>query len=244
MVMLFLRLLIAHIFADFYLQTERMCEEKLNLCSWKGWRMQMLHALIHALFTYVLVMDWINWFIPLVVLVSHLVIDILKVFFLLKGQYLTNVVRSNWECVLFFVDQALHVLILWLLVKNVNIADNAAICSILNTKYLSYVVAGLIALKPTSIFIGKFTSRWNNEFSMTKGLLDAGKWIGYAERVLVLIFMFLETYEALGFLIAAKSLLRFQETDTKRTEYVLIGTLLSFGVAVILGVIIKYIGNF
>jgi hypothetical protein len=51
--------------------------------------------------------------------------------------------------------------------------------------------------------------------------------------------MLLGTYEALGFLIAAKSLLRFQETDTKRTEYVLIGTLLSFGVAVLLGVIIN-----
>ena len=64
-------------------------------------------------------------------------------------------------------------------------------------------------------------------------------WIGYAERVLALTFMLLGTYEALGFLIAAKSLLRFQETDTKRTEYVLIGTLLSFGVAVLLGVIIN-----
>jgi hypothetical protein len=37
--------------------------------------------------------------------------------------------------------------------------------------------------------------------------------------------------------IAAKSLLRFQETDTKQTEYVLIGTLFSFGVAVLLGLL-------
>jgi ABC-type nitrate/sulfonate/bicarbonate transport system permease component len=44
-------------------------------------------------------------------------------------------------------------------------------------------------------------------------------------------------------LIAAKSLLRFQETDIKRTEYVLIGTLLSFGVAVLLGVIINSKGT-
>ena len=55
--------------------------------------------------------------------------------------------------------------------------------------------------------------------------------------------MLLGTYEALGFLIAAKSLLRFQETDTKRTEYVLIGTLISFGVAVLLGVIINSEGT-
>lgn len=244
MVMIFLQLLCAHIVADFYLQSHDICMHKMQLLTGKGWMCQFGHAFVHGLLAYIFVSDWTNWLVPVVVLVSHLIIDVLKDICLSKIQYKPNDVRSNWECVLFFVDQALHVLILWLLVKNVNIADNAAICSILNTKYLSYVVAGLIALKPTSIFIGKFTSRWNNEFSMTKGLLDAGKWIGYAERVLVLIFMFLETYEALGFLIAAKSLLRFQETDTKRTEYVLIGTLLSFGVAVILGVIIKYIGNF
>lgn len=242
--MIFLQLLCAHIVADFYLQSHDICMHKMQLLTGKGWMCQFGHAFVHGLLAYIFVSDWTNWLVPVVVLVSHLIIDVLKDICLSKIQYKPNDVRSNWECVLFFVDQALHVLILWLLVKNVNIADNAAICSILNTKYLSYVVAGLIALKPTSIFIGKFTSRWNNEFSMTKGLLDAGKWIGYAERVLVLIFMFLETYEALGFLIAAKSLLRFQETDTKRTEYVLIGTLLSFGVAVILGVIIKYIGNF
>lgn len=50
-------------------------------------------------------------------------------------------------------------------------------------------------------------------------------------------------YEAIGFLIAAKSILRFKETDTARTEYVLIGTLLSFGVAIMCGVVIEYIGN-
>ena len=240
MVRLFLRLLIAHIFADFYLQTERMCEEKLNLCSWKGWRMQMLHALIHALFTYVLVMDWINWFIPLVVFVSHLIIDVLKDICLSKIQYKPNDVRSNWECVLLVIDQALHILVLCMLLKYVDIAEYTVMCSnILDTKVLSCIIAYLIVVKPTSILIGMFTQRWQNVLLDSRGLHDAGMWIGYAERVLALTFVLLGTYEALGFLIAAKSLLRFQETDTKRTEYVLVGTLFSFGVAVLLGVIIN-----
>ena len=108
---------------------------------------------------------------------------------------------------------------------------------------MSCIIAYLIVVKPTSILIGMFTQRWQNVLSDSKGLHDAGMWIGYAERVLALTFMLLGTYEALGFLIAAKSLLRFQETDTKRTEYVLIGTLLSFGVAVMCGVVVEYIGN-
>jgi hypothetical protein len=42
-------------------------------------------------------------------------------------------------------------------------------------------------------------------------------------------------YEAVGFIIAAKSILRFRDTDTAKTEYLLIGSLLSFLIAVALG---------
>lgn len=239
MIMIFLQLLCAHIVADFYLQSYKMCMCKMQLQTGQGWMCQIGHAFVHGLLAYIFVSDWTHWLLPLLVFVSHLIIDILKDICLLKIQYQLSDIKSNWECVLFIIDQALHILVLCMLLKYVNIAENTAICNILDTKIMSCVVAYLIAVKPTSILIGKFAQRWQNVLSDSKGLYDAGMWIGYAERVLALTFMLLGTYEALGFLIAAKSLLRFQETDTKRTEYVLIGTLLSFGVAVLLGVIIN-----
>lgn len=239
MVMIFLQLLCAHVVADFYLQSYEICMHKMQLQTGQGWICQIGHAFVHGLLAYIFVLDWTNWLLPLLVFVSHLIIDILKDICLSKIQYKPNDIRSNWECILFFIDQALHMLVIWILLKYVNIAGNTAIYNILDTKILSCIIAYLIVLKPTSILIGKFTQRWQNILSDSKGLHDAGMWIGYAERVLALTFMLLGTYEALGFLIAAKSLLRFQETDTKRTEYVLIGTLLSFGVAVLLGVIIN-----
>ena len=239
MVMIFLQLLCAHIVADFYLQWHKMCICKMQLSTFRSWLYQLGHALLHGALAYVFVMDWTNWLLPLLIFVSHLIIDFFKDICLSKVQYQPNDIRSNWECVLFFIDQALHILVLCMLLKYVNIAENTAICNVLYTKIMSCVVAYLIVLKPTSILIGKFTQRWQNVLLDSKGLQDAGMWIGYAERVLALTFMLLGTYEALGFLIAAKSLLRFQETDTKRTEYVLIGTLLSFGIAVLLGVIIN-----
>lgn len=243
MVMIFLQLLCAHVVADFYLQSYKMCMCKMQLLTGKGWICQIGHAFVHGLLAYIFVSDWTNWHLPLLVFVSHLIIDILKDICLSKIQYKPDDIRSNWECILFFIDQALHMLVIWILLKCVNIAGNTAIYNILDTKILSCIIAYLIVLKPTSILIGKFTQRWQNILSDSKGLHDAGMWIGYAERVLALTFMLLGTYEALGFLIAAKSLLRFQETDTKRTEYVLIGTLLSFGVAVLLGVIINSKGT-
>ncbi len=244
MVMIFLRLLCAHVIADFYLQSHEICMHKMQLLTRKGRICQIGHAFVHGLLAYIFVSDWTNWHLPLLVFVSHLIIDVLKDICLSKMQYQPNDIKSNWECVLFFIDQALHILVIWVLLKYVNIAEHTVMCSnILDTKVLSCIIAYLIVLKPTSILIAKFTQRWQTILLDSKGLHDAGMWIGYAERVLALTFMLLGTYEALGFLIAAKSLLRFQETDTKRTEYVLIGTLLSFGVAVLLGVIINSEGT-
>lgn len=67
----------------------------------------------------------------------------------------------------------------------------------------------------------------------------AGRLIGILERILVLTFVLVDALSAVGWLIAAKSILRFKDTDTLKAEYVLAGTLLSFFIPIMLGVIIK-----
>lgn len=66
-------------------------------------------------------------------------------------------------------------------------------------------------------------------------LLDssmAGEWIGYIERSPILTFAITGNIEAVGFLLAAKSVFRFGDLnkakEIKITEYVLLGTLTSF----------------
>ena len=54
------------------------------------------------------------------------------------------------------------------------------------------------------------------------------------------MFVILEQYEAVGFLLAAKSIIRFKDTETSKTEYVLAGTLISVAVAVACGLVINY----
>lgn len=49
--------------------------------------------------------------------------------------------------------------------------------------------------------------------------------------------------ESIGFIIAAKFLLRFKDTDTAKTEYVLAETLLSFCIATLCGLIAKQFLN-
>lgn len=63
--------------------------------------------------------------------------------------------------------------------------------------------------------------------------------IGYLERVLIMTFMLVGCMEGIGFLLAAKSIFRFGELtkakEVKITEYVMIGTLSSFTIAILLG---------
>jgi len=99
-----------------------------------------------------------------------------------------------------------------------------------------------IVIWPLGIAIGKATEKWQSLAKMSEGgLANAGIWIGRCERILVLTFIIAGQYTALGFLMAAKSILRFTDKDDmtqKKTEYVLVGTLMSFAAAAIVGVII------
>ena len=70
---------------------------------------------------------------------------------------------------------------------------------------------------------------------------NAGALIGTIERWLILIFVCLQRYDALGLLVAAKSIIRFSERDTAKTEYVLAGTLLSILIAVLAGMMVMWV---
>jgi hypothetical protein len=74
------------------------------------------------------------------------------------------------------------------------------------------------------------------------GLASAGKWIGICERILILTFVLMGQFTAIGFLMTAKSILRFSEKEANtqlKTEYVLVGTLVSFASAAMIGVLMK-----
>lgn len=73
----------------------------------------------------------------------------------------------------------------------------------------------------------------------TDTLDKAGRWIGYVERLLIVTFILAGNYTAVGFLVTAKGLFRFN--DPKKAEYVIIGTLLSFTIAVLIGTAVNYL---
>ena len=234
-VTLLLRLLSAHLLADFFLQSDEFCKAK-NESGKKGAIAQLTHALIHALSAYILLADWKNWIIPLVIFVCHLIIDVLKSRLHGKGT------------VAFLCDQSVHILVIVLLWWWIY-ADNTLACgwlaSVISSKQLwATIVAYLIITKPASVLISKFIRNWTPSNNMqAQGMPRAGEWIGYIERVLILTFVITGNIEAVGFLLAAKSVFRFgdlnKSKEIKITEYVLLGTLASFTIALIVAFLLK-----
>lgn len=114
--------------------------------------------------------------------------------------------------------------------------------------FLKILMAALFLTTPASIFIKILLSSWTPvpetiSNIQTESLSSAGKYIGILERLLVFTFIMVNHWEGVGFMVAAKSVFRFsdlaQAKQRKLTEYVLIGTLLSFGMAVLTGILIK-----
>ncbi len=77
------------------------------------------------------------------------------------------------------------------------------------------------------------------------GLKNGGKLIGQLERLLILILIYIGQPIGIGFLIAAKSILRFEEAKKhKVAEYVIIGTLLSFTLAIMFSSVAVWVMSF
>ena len=221
---LFLCLLLAHLVADFVLQTTASCKSKAE----KHWRSghQYLHALIVFALAWLVSWDVHFWWGALAIDIAHLCTDIWK-------SYRPE--KVTW----FALDQALHVsalaLMAWLWCQWYDWSLPLGI----ESKYVAGAVAALICCRPANFFIKLMLRHFSvNMPEENASGFNAGALIGTIERWLILIFVCLGRYDALGLLIAAKSIIRFSEKDTAKTEYVLAGTLLSIFIAVLAGMMV------
>ena len=74
------------------------------------------------------------------------------------------------------------------------------------------------------------------------GLKEAGRYIGWLERGLIITFVIGDFGEAVGFLLAAKAIVRYPEMDKDGAfgEYFLVGTLTSVGIALVVGTALRH----
>ena len=233
---LFIKLLIAHIIGDFVLQPARWVKGKKK-DSYKS-KYLYLHGVVHlSALLVVLEFNWQYWSSIAIIVGSHLIIDLIKSN--LEGKINTRI--------LFTLDQLLHLLIISTIVF-MNTPYKIEFEKIYSTGFLLLILTLLTLTFVSSIVMKTIMSKWDlDEDNAEDSLENAGKYIGIFERLFVFTFVILGQWSAIGFLIAAKSVFRFGDLsrakDRKLAEYILIGTLVSFGLAISIGLIYQHLMN-
>ncbi|MFV8225893.1 DUF3307 domain-containing protein [Christiangramia aquimixticola] len=236
--LILLQLLLAHIITDFVVQPTKWVQDKKRKKAKSVYL--YLHSAIAGFLTLLFLARIEYWFVGIFIAVTHFFIDLWKLQFS----------RDSFK--IFIADQILHlfaILLAWFYITDnfwniIPFLSNA----LESQAILSILIGYLFIIFPAGFLIGKATSRWQTEvkYDLKKNSLDAaGRYIGIFERILVLTFILTGNFSAIGFLIAAKSILRFSDKSEtgarKQTEYVLIGTLMSFTITILIGLLIRHI---
>ncbi|MBU2976909.1 DUF3307 domain-containing protein [Alteromonas sp. C1M14] len=231
---IFLLLLGAHFIGDFYLQPDRWiaCRHQYGLRSPALYFHAAVHCVLALIALYLADVGLYKGLVAgAVITVSHFLIDWVK-----AGK------RSPLA---FAIDQLAHVLIIILVSLSFHPQPlweivNGHLTNI-SSDTLLYVVAYLLIFKPASIIIAQLLAQYTSQLNGAEGesLGNAGKWIGYVERLLALSFILVDEYTGLGFLVATKTVFRVgdlsRQRDMRLTEYMMLGTLMSFAAALIVG---------
>lgn len=242
MLVLFLKLLLAHVLGDFVFQTSTWIKKRKDHIGYLLGHI-VIHGLLLLLAFYPDIQD--NKDFIVLILATHLLIDSLKI---------------GWERVfaykgilLFAIDQLLHIGILTAIVLYkseyplLNLVQQVD-----EIKLLVYTISILFIVFVSPVMMKQFVMKWESE-SRTYSkqeitLRDAGLIIGVLERLMIVGFIQVDFLAGIGFLLAAKSIFRFGDLanakDIKFTEYILVGTLASFVLAIGIGFILKAVLNY
>jgi len=226
-----IRLLAAHLLTDFVLQPKKWVDarRKKHLAAKEFWWHIGITTLVAASFT-----GFDTWWLPVAIFSTHILLDWWKSY--------------RKDTVFFFVlDQLLHLLVI-VLIWHIKYPEAFSPgqwlqASTMNLKFWMVTIAIIFLTNPAGILIGMITRSFRNKIKNheEQSLENAGAWIGILERLIIFFLVLIGQYEAIGLLIAAKSIIRLKEGDQKMSEYVLVGTLLSVSVAIITGFIVSKI---
>jgi len=234
---LLLLLLLAHLLGDFVFQRSAWIDEryKKHLYSKRLYAHAAIHgALSLAVLWSVLAPSWVMLGFAAIIGATHFAIDL--------GKSYTQPGRLSW----FVVDQLLHlsvICLVWLEISNQWELFDSAIANIQSVEALSILAGYFVVIWPFSVVIGLVCNTWAEDIDELETLTNAGKRIGQLERFLILTFILVDQFAAIGFLLAAKSILRFGDTKEKNhrkiNEYILVGTMTSFSITIAFGLLLK-----
>lgn len=236
MVALILKITICHLLGDFVLQTNKMVED-IDTRKFKS-KYLYFHILIHLVLLLIFTQFEGQYIFPVILLaLAHLAIDALT------KIVLKNYIKPIYN---FLLDQVLHIISIAVFIRFFY-SYEIDYALIFTPKNYLFGINIICITFVSSIIVKKIMEVFSYDMQ-NDGLYNAGKYIGMLERLFVFVFVITSFWEGIGFLLAAKSIFRFgdlkEKKEIKLTEYILIGTLLSFGIAMLIGVLYLGLVNF
>jgi len=245
----FLAIYLAHLLADFVFQTHRLVEQKRR----GHYSAHLLHGLVHYLSAVIVAGFFLRGsiFSPR----THLVIAALALVHLLIDLAKMRLARNHpaFDGSSAYVgDQVLHFLTVslaaWLLSPAVPFSELCA--PIQNARAIPNKFLAVPAIYVGVVFGGGYLIRFLVRFlaedvkspaqeKASQQLQNAGLYIGWLERFLVVTAILLQSPATVGLILTAKSIVRYPEFKSERfAEYFLIGTLLSISMALLGGALL------
>ncbi|MBD3335804.1 MAG: DUF3307 domain-containing protein [Candidatus Eisenbacteria bacterium] len=258
-------LLAAHTLADFTLQTRSDVKTKRN------WTTLIRHTATHAGLAYLFAGLWTAWILPPAVLVSHAAIDAVKARMKEPGaraflvdqavHVAATAALAVWLAPdrggLYWVELAGSVYL-----KALILITGTVLTVLAGGHLIALAVRPFLSqLEPPAADRLEATSsdrlgtpapgrrgmvagdRRGASLPKGRGFPHGGLVIGRLERALILLFVLTGNPAGIGFLFAAKSILRFGEVRDSQhrmeAEYIIIGTLMSFGYGMLLAYVTR-----
>lgn len=224
---------IGHLFGDFYLQNDKIAQYKIE--KFTGVLFHALEYYIAFLLTVLPVFSADMILAATYAAIAHFAIDTVKYFFCLKK-------KIKKSCQIFVIDQCAHIISLFAvayLMEQWNFVMGHLECIFYWLDVFNYnaetvarwLLSILLIHKPVNIFIQNFLEEYKPKADnkIIKADNKAGRRIGTVERLIMLIFLSGNQFAALGFVLTAKSIARYEKItkDEKFAEYYLLGTLIS-----------------
>lgn len=215
--------LIAHVLADFYLQSPRLSADKDRHGKALALHMAIYAAVmvLTALALFMLTRDRRPVWAALSLSALHAAADTGK-FFTAKAKRLQS---PGAQAKIYVMDQLFHILC------TVFIMNRFRFSLPIPGLALRWVLLISLIHKPANISFKKLLSKYDtaDDANRPDTLAGAGAIIGSLERMLCAIFIGLGQYASIGLIYTAKSIARFKkiEENPRFAEYYLIGTLYS-----------------
>lgn len=243
--------LLAHVLGDFYLQSGQMAEGKN-----KRFLTLVLHSAVYTGISALIIILAYSihalWY-AMLLGAAHFAVDLLKYVALAVFKRKESS-KADWSEVkagyVYAVDQGLHLFII-LILSNIYFGGGtqvvfsvwpSSLFEILHTDkalLIKWLCALLLIGRPANITFLKLFSHFKPLEREVEKNKKVGATIGVLERILMLIFMEIGQYSAIGLVLTAKSIARYDKISENKEfgEYYLLGTLVS----VLYAVVVHYV---